>query len=103
MPASYPRSLVKPLPPLEPGRQQQVDQFHANCVQVFDRYLHGVEMDMNRHAVKHGPMDAGRAHTDLTRILAKQIKSGEIPANMVAGLLAEAVLRGVASKGKGRR
>jgi hypothetical protein len=94
--------MPKPLPPIDPGLQAKIDQFHGSCVEILDRYVAGFETDMNRHAVKHGPMDETRAHNDLTRIYARQVASGELPVNMVCGLLAEAVLRGIAAKKKGK-
>lgn len=85
------------IPNLPPEQQHGIDQFHGFCIQILDRYLHGFEMDMNRHAVKHGPMDPTRAHSDLTRILSR-----DVPHNMLGGLLAEAILRGISTKRKGK-
>jgi hypothetical protein len=89
--------VTKGLPPLPPGQQQHVDQFHASCSEVLDRYVAGFELDMNRHAIKHGPMPPERALTDLTRILAR-----DVPANMLAGITAMAILRGIAKKREGK-
>lgn len=94
--------VTKELPALPASIQQKADQFHAACEEILDRYLRGFELDMNRHAVKHGAMDPTRAHNDITRILTRQMNSGELPANMVTGLLAEAIIRGIAKKREGK-
>lgn len=89
--------MTNPLPPLPPQVVQKLDEFHASCEQVLDGYVHGFEMDMNRHAVKHGAMDDARAVNDFTRILLK-----DVPHNMLGGLLAVAILRLIKRKAKGR-
>ncbi len=94
--------MTKQLPPLPPGLRDKVVQYRLACAEILDRYLHGFEMDANRHAVKHGPMDEDRMHNDLTRILTMQMNQGDLPANMLAGLLAEAIIRGIAKKREGK-
>jgi hypothetical protein len=94
--------MTAPLPKIPPGQQSQMDQFYASCEQMLDRYLHGFEMDMNRHAVKHGKMPDERAHYDMTRIFVTQMKAGELPMNMALGILAAAIVRGIAKKREGK-
>ncbi|HEX2616355.1 MAG TPA: hypothetical protein VHL57_02370 [Flavobacteriales bacterium] len=77
--------------------QQQVDEFHGKCAEILDRYVHGIEMDMNRHAVKHGPMEEARAVHDMTKMLIR-----DVPHNMLAGLLALAILRLIGKKARGQ-
>lgn len=89
--------MPTPLPPLPPGQQQQLDQFHASVSEVLDRYVKGFEMDANRHAVKHGAMPEDRMLADVTRILAR-----DVPANMLAGIAALAIIRGIARKRQGK-
>jgi len=89
--------MAKPLPPLPPEQQQRVEKFHDQCSTILDRYVHGVEMDMNRHAVKHGPMPRDRAHYDVTMLLMKDLDAANL-----AGLLSEAILRGIAKKREGK-
>lgn len=86
-----------PLPPVDPKLISEADRFHASCAEILDRYVSGIELDANRHAVKHGPLDETKAHHDVTKILLK-----DIPPGMLAGMLAEAILRGIARKRKGR-
>lgn len=89
--------MSAPIPQLPPGYEQKVDQFHASCVELLNRYISGVELDMNRHAVKHGPIPEARAVYDLTRMLAR-----DVPANMLAGITALAIVRGIAKKREGK-
>ena len=88
-----PKELPKPPPQLV----AKMDQLLASCSELLDSYMHGFEIDMNRHAVKHGPMDPARAHNDVTRMLAR-----DVPANMLAAITAEAILRGIAKKREGK-
>lgn len=88
---------MKELPSLPPAQQQRADQFHASCSEILDRYIAGFELDLNRHAVKHGVMPPERMLMDVTRILAK-----DVPANMLAGLAALAIIRGIAKKKEGK-
>lgn len=74
-----------------------MDQLLASCSELLDRYVHGFEIDMNRHTVKHGPMSDAEAHWHMTKIIAKAV-----PANMLAGLAAAAIVRGIAAKGRGK-
>lgn len=83
-----------PTPELTAG----ADQFHSLCKQVLDKYVESIETDMNAYVVKNGkPMDITFAHNDLTRILNREIKPG-----VLAGLVAEAILRTIQKKVKGR-
>jgi hypothetical protein len=75
-----------------------MDRLHASCNELLDRYTAGFEIDLNRHAVKHGSMSDTQAHYHLTHILADQV-----PANMLAGIAAAAIVRGISAKKKGRR
>lgn len=95
---------MKPIPALPPAQQQRIERLKADCSAVLDGYIGGFERDMNRHAVKHGPMDPARAHADVTRILIQQVAdpANSLDWNMVAGLLSEAILRGVGAKTKGK-
>lgn len=100
---------MKPLPPLGPDLQAKVDQFHAGVTNLLDRYIAGFETDMNRHAVKHGPMSEDRAIFDIAQLLASQAELARatnnadgIPPNMLAGMLAAAIVRGIAKKRKGQ-
>lgn len=93
---------MKELPPLDPYTQQRVDQFHAGCVELLDRYIRSVEIDQNRHAVKHGPMPEERAVVDFTRILTAQVRSGELTVETLCGMVAVAIMRGIARKRKGK-
>ena len=69
---------------------------------MLDRYIAGVEMDMNRHAVKHGPMPPERMVFDFTRILNQQVAKGELNINSALGMLSVAISRGIKLKGKGK-
>lgn len=69
---------------------------------MLDRYIAGVEMDMNRHAVKHGPMPPERMVFDFTRILNQQVAKGELNLNAVLGMLSVAISRGIAKKRQGK-
>lgn len=76
---------------------------------LLENYLSGFERDMNRHAVKHGRMPEERAVHDITRLLVTQVKQAEIsngteglPVNMLAGMLAAAIVRGIARKKAGK-
>lgn len=89
--------MSAPLPKMTPAHSQKVDQFHASVVELLDRYIKGIEVDMNRHAVKHGPMPEERAVYDLTRILVR-----DVPPEMLAGITALAIVRGVAKKRQGK-
>lgn len=93
---------MKPLPPLLPQQQQKIDQFHAGCTEMLDRYISSVEMDMNRHAVKHGPMPEERLVFDFTRILNQQVAKGELNLNALCGMMAVAIARGIAKKKAGK-
>lgn len=86
-----------PLPKLTPAHSQKIDQFHASVSEMLDRYIAGIEIDMNRHAIKHGPMPEERAVYDITRILAR-----DVTPEMLAGMTALAIVRGVAKKRKGK-
>lgn len=94
--------MPNPLPSLPPDQQAKVDQFMAGTEQTMDRYLAGFELDMNRHAVKHGPMPEDRMVFDVTRILARQVGTGELTVNSVCGLLALSIVRGIARKRQGK-
>ena len=89
--------MTAPIPPLSPAQQQKADQFHSACVELLDAYINGIELDLNRHAVKHGPAPEERTLFDLTRILVK-----DVPPNMLAGLTALAIIRGIAKKRQGK-
>ena len=95
---------MKELPTLPPQVQQQVDQFHAGMTEVFGRYLHSVEMDANRHAVKHGPMPEERMVWDLTRLLVAQVSDQGNALNLkaVCGMLSVAICQGIERKRKGK-
>ena len=93
---------MKELPPLTPQQQSKVDQFYAGSSEMLDRYIHSVEMDMNRHAVKHGPMPTDRLVFDFTRILNQQVAKGELNLNSVLGMLSVAISRGIEGKRKGK-
>lgn len=86
-----PTELPKPPPDLV----IKMDKLHADCEDLLDRYIAGFQIDLNRHAVKHGSMSDTQAHWHLTKILASQV-----PANMLAGIAAAAIVRGM--KGKRR-
>lgn len=94
--------MSKPLPPLHPAQQSKVDEFLAGMEQLMDRFIAGFEMDANRHAVKHGPMPEDRMVFDVTRILAMQVRTGELTVNSLCGLLALSIVRGIAKKRQGR-
>lgn len=94
--------MSKELPRLSPETQTKADQFHGACSELLDNYVHGFEMDFNRHAVKHGPMDETRAHYDITRLLTIQVQNGQLPMSMAMGILSEAIIRGVAKKRGGK-
>lgn len=91
------RPVSAPLPPLAPGQEQKITEFAENCNTVLDSYVKGFELDLNRHAVKHGQMPQNRAVNDLTVILIR-----DVPHNMLAGLLATAILRMINRKVQGR-
>ena len=95
---------MKGLPTLTPAQQQRVDQFHAGMTEMFDRYVAGVELDMNRHAVKHGPMPPERMVYDFTRVLMAQVRDSGNPLNTeaICGMLAVAISRGITTKKKGK-
>jgi len=95
-------ATVKELPPLAPNQQQEVDQFHARCAGMLDHYIHSVEMDMNRHAIKHGPMPIERMVFDMTRILVTQVNKGELNLRDVVGMTTVAISRGIVAKRKGK-
>lgn len=88
-----PKELPKPPPELT----VRIEQLYATCTELLNHYVHGFEIDMNRHAVKHGEMDEATAHWHLTMILAK-----DVPPSMLAGIAAAAIVRGIAGKRKGR-
>jgi hypothetical protein len=88
---------VKALPPPPPELVLKMDQLYAASSELLDRYVSGVNIDLNRHAVKHGSMSDTQAHYHLTKILAR-----EVPANMLAAMAAAAILRGIAGKAKGK-
>lgn len=90
------------IPALSPEQQGKIDQFHAGCAEMLDRYIHGVEMDMNRHAVKHGPMPPERMVFDMTRIITTQVNKGELNLQSVVGMLVVAISRGIEGKRKGK-
>lgn len=94
---------MKELPPLLPDMQQKVDQFHAGVSEILDRYIAGVEIDMNRHAVKHGPMPPERMVFDFARILSRQVATGELNIESLCGMVAVAVERGIARRRRGGR
>lgn len=74
------------------------DQLHAACNKLFEHYVSAIETDMNAYVDKNGePMDLTYAHSDLTRILAK-----DIDGKMLAGIVAAAILKQIAAKGRGR-
>lgn len=85
-----------------PERIAQADQFHGLCVQMLDTYVEAVEDDMNRYADKNpgAPMDTTKAHNDITLMLARDLGPG-----VLAGIMAEALLREIGRKlkGKGRK
>lgn len=89
--------MTNPVPPLHPNLQRQVDHFAASTAELLDRYTHSFEMDANRHAVKHGRMARERMVYDMTRILAR-----DVPANMLAGIAAEAIVRSIERKRQGK-
>lgn len=89
--------MVKQLPPPPPDLVLKMDKLYAASSELLDRYIAGFHIDMNRHAVKHGEMSETQAHYHLTKILA-----ATIPANMLAGVAAAAIVRGIAGKAKGR-
>ena len=93
---------MKPLPPLSPELQDKVDQFYVGMAEMLDRYISGVELDMNRHAVKHGPMEPERMVFDFTQVLTKQMHDGQLTPQVIIGMLAVAINRGVANKRKGK-
>jgi hypothetical protein len=95
-------AAVTGLPPLSPQQQQKMDQFYAGCAEMLDRYIHGVEMDMNRHAVKHGPMPVERMVFDMTRILATQVNKGELNLQSTVGMLVVGISRAIEGKRKGK-
>lgn len=74
-----------------------MDQLFASCSELLDRYIAGVEIDLNRHAVKHGSMSETQAHYHVTKLLATAL-----PANMLAGVAAAAIVRGIWAKQKGK-
>lgn len=86
-----------PLPPITPETQSKLDQFAASCSEILDAYINGVQLDMNRHAVKHGPPPEERALWDLTHLLAR-----DVPPEMLAGITALAIIRGIARKRQGK-
>jgi hypothetical protein len=92
------------LPPLSPERQAKIDQFYAGSIEMLDRYIAVVELDMNRHAVKHGQMPIERMVYDLTRIMVAQIHDENSPLTVegVVGMLTVAISRGITAKRKGR-
>jgi hypothetical protein len=94
---------MKALPALSPQQQQAVDQFHAGASEMLDRYVHSVEMDMNRHAIKHGPMPPERFVFDFSRILVAQVRSGELKVEALASMVAVAIQEGVVRKRKGKQ
>lgn len=98
-------TVTKDLPPLPPSIRERAATFHAICAEGLDRYVHGFEMDANRHAIKHGAMDETRMHNDMSRILLVQLRSGDIREfndEVVVGMLAEAIIRGIAKKREGK-
>lgn len=88
-------STELPKPP--PHLVAQMDALHAACNELLDRYVEGFNLDMNRHAVKHGPMDPTQAHWHMTKILAKDVEP-----NMLAGIAAAAIVRRIAGKARGK-
>jgi hypothetical protein len=75
----------------------QMDKLYATCSELLDRYISGFNIDLNRHAVKHGSMSETQSHYHLTKVLASQV-----PPNMLAGIAAAAIVRGIAGKAKGK-
>jgi len=75
---------------VSPKRHAELDQFHSSCVEVLDKYVESLRADHQRYrnANDGRDMDPAYAHNDFTRILMQQI-----PPGMLAGLLAEAILR----------
>lgn len=66
-----------------------VDQAHASAIEVLDGYVAAIASDAQRYRHKFGHnMDTSKAHNDLTRILIN-----DLPPNMRAALLSEAILR----------
>lgn len=94
--------MPKELPKPPPGLVMKMDQLRAGCDQLLDRYIAGFEIDMNRHAVKHGPMDPTEAHWHVTKILTQQVGLHDLSLEMLAGMVASAIVRGIAGKAKGR-
>ena len=93
---------MKELPPLPPQQQTKVDEFHAGMTEMLDRYIAGIEIDMNRHAVKHGQMPQERMVFDLTRIFTMQLRSHELTEEALCGMVAVAIARGIAKKKGGK-
>jgi hypothetical protein len=85
------------LPPPPPELVMQMDKLYATCSELLDRYISGFNIDLNRHAVKHGSMSETQSHYHLTKVLASQV-----PPNMLAGIAAAAIVRGIAGKAKGK-
>lgn len=88
--------MSKELPTLPPGLKEKIERFYLECDTILDSYVRGFELDMNRHAVKHGAMEDARAVNDLARILAR-----DVPHAMMAGLLATAILKLIKRKKQG--
>ena len=92
-----PKGMIKKLPPPPPELVAEMDRFHAACEEIFDRYVSGFNIDLNRHMVKHGQISDTEAHYHLTKILA-----GSVQPNMLAGIAATAIVRGIGAKRKGK-
>lgn len=69
---------------------------------MLDRYAAAVELDMNRHAVKHGPMPQDRMVYDFTQVLYGQLNSGELKPSALCGMVAMAISREIVKKRKGK-
>ena len=89
--------MATELPKPPPELVVKMDQLHAAASELLDRYIAGFNIDMNRHAVKHGSMSETQAHYHMTKILASTVEP-----NMLAGIAAAAIVRGIAAKGKGK-
>lgn len=89
--------MTAPLPKLSPQMSEKVDRFYMSTCEMLDRYIGAFEVDMNRHAVKHGPMPEERAVYDMAKILAR-----DLTPEMLAGITAAAIVRGIAKKRQGK-
>ena len=81
-----------------PEHTAKADQFHTMCEQMLDHYVGAISNDMDNYARRNcRQMDATYAHNDITRML---LRRQQIAPGVLAGLVAAAILKEAARRGK---